>query len=44
MASVLKTSSEAARKELYRRIANHNFAPLWEVYHELIPDQPMTPC
>ena len=44
MASVLKPSAEAARKELYRRIEKHNFAPLWEVYHELSPDQPMTPC
>ena len=44
MASVLKPSAEAARKELYQRIETHTFAPLWEVYHELIPDQPVTPC
>ena len=44
MASVLKPTAEAARKELYQRIEKHNFAPLWEVYHELIPDQPMTRC
>src|SRR5436190_5866779 len=44
MASVPKTQSGAARQDLYRRIEKHNFAPLWEVYHELIPDQPMTPC
>src|SRR6195256_4867171 len=44
MASVPKKQSGAARQDLYRRIEKHNFAPLWEVYHELIPDQPMTPC
>jgi len=44
MASVLKPSTEAARKELYGRIEKHNFAPLWEVYHDLIPDAPATPC
>ena len=44
MASVPKPQSGAARQDLYRRIEKHNFAPLWEVYHELIPDQPMTPC
>jgi gentisate 1,2-dioxygenase len=44
MASVPKAQSGAARQELYRRIEKHNFAPLWEVYHDLIPDQPKTPC
>ncbi len=44
MASVPKVQSGAARQDLYRRIEKHNFVPLWEVYHELIPDQPMTPC
>lgn len=44
MASVPKPDSGAARQDLYRRIDKHNFAPLWEVYHELIPDEPKTPC
>ncbi len=44
MASVPKASPAAARQDLYRRIEKHNFAPLWEVYHELIPDEPVTPC
>jgi len=44
MASVPQPDIGAARQDLYRQIEKHNFAPLWEVYHELIPDQPMTPC
>jgi len=44
MASVPKPDSGAARQDLYRRIGKINFAPLWEVYHDLIPDLPMTPC
>ncbi len=44
MASDPKPDSGAARQDLYRRIEKHNFAPLWEVYHELFPDQPVTPC
>jgi gentisate 1,2-dioxygenase len=44
MASVPKPDSAGARQDLYRRIEKHNFAPLWEVYHELIPDTPKTPC
>src|SRR3954466_1060266 len=44
MASVPQPTSGAARQDLYRRIGKHNFAPLWEVYHDLIPDQPVTPC
>jgi gentisate 1,2-dioxygenase len=44
MASVPKPQSGDARQDLYRRIERHNFAPLWEVYHELIPDEPKTPC
>ena len=44
MASVPKASAAAARQELYRRMEKHNFAPLWEAYHALIPDQPVTPC
>ncbi len=44
MASVPKPDLGAARQDLYRKIEKHNFAPLWEVYHELIPDQPVTRC
>ena len=44
MASVPRPGIGAARQDLYRQIEKHNFAPLWEVYHELIPDQPVTPC
>src|SRR3989304_1725607 len=44
MASVPNPDSGAVRQDLYRRIEKHNFAPLWEVYHDLIPDQPKTPC
>jgi len=44
MASVPKPGVEDARRELYQRIEKHDFAPLWEVYHDLIPDAPVTPC
>jgi len=44
MASVPRPDIGAARQDLYRRIEKLNYAPLWEVYHELIPDQPVTPC
>ena len=44
MASVPKPSISAERQDLYRRIEKLNFAPLWEVYHDLIPDEPKTPC
>ena len=44
MASVPKPGIDAARHDLYRRIEKHDFAPLWEVYHDLIPDEPKTPC
>ena len=44
MASVPKPDTGAVRQDLYRRIDKHNFAPLWEVYHDLIPDEPKTPC
>jgi gentisate 1,2-dioxygenase len=44
MASVPKPQAGTARQELYRRIEKRHFAPLWEVYHDLIPDQPKTPC
>ena len=44
MASVPQPNADAQRQDLYRRIEKHNFSPLWEVYHALIPDQPTTPC
>lgn len=44
MASVPKASISAERQDLYRRIEKLDFAPLWEVYHDLIPDEPKTPC
>jgi gentisate 1,2-dioxygenase len=44
MASVPQPNNAAARQDLYRRVAKQNFAPLWEVYHSLIPNQPVTPC
>ena len=37
MASVPKAQAGNPRQDLYRRIEKHNFAPLWEVYHDLIP-------
>src|SRR5258705_13454228 len=43
MASVPKTANPA-RQDLYRRMDKHNTAPLWEVLHALIPDQPATRC
>jgi gentisate 1,2-dioxygenase len=44
MASVPQPSLGAARQDLYRRMDKNNLAPLWEVLHELIPNQPTTPC
>ncbi|MGH8733680.1 MAG: gentisate 1,2-dioxygenase, partial [Burkholderiales bacterium] len=44
MASVPQPSIASARQDLYRRVEKHNFAPLWEVYHSLIPNEPVTPC
>jgi gentisate 1,2-dioxygenase len=44
MASVPHSSPGAARQDLYRRMDKNNLAPLWEVLHELIPDEPATPC
>ena len=43
MASVPQTAT-ASRQDLYRRMDRDNLAPLWEVLHALIPDQPSTPC
>src|SRR3954463_5564756 len=44
MASVPQPSIGSARQDLYRRMDKHNLAPLWEVLHDLIPNQPSTPC
>jgi gentisate 1,2-dioxygenase len=44
MASVPQPSIGAARQELYRRMDSNNLAPLWEVLHNLIPNEPSTPC
>jgi gentisate 1,2-dioxygenase len=44
MASVPKSTIAAERQDLYRRMDKHNLAPLWEVLHGLIPDEPATPC
>ncbi|HEY2338597.1 MAG TPA: gentisate 1,2-dioxygenase [Burkholderiales bacterium] len=44
MASVPKTSVASERQDLYRRMDKHNLAPLWEVLHNLIPNEPATPC
>jgi gentisate 1,2-dioxygenase len=44
MASVPKSTISAERQDLYRRMDKHNLAPLWEVLHGLIPDEPATPC
>ena len=44
MASVPKPTISAERQALYRRMDKHNLAPLWEVLHALIPDEPATPC
>jgi len=44
MASVPQPSTTALRQDLYRRMDKQNLAPLWEVLHDLIPNQPVTPC
>src|SRR5882672_10447071 len=44
MASVPQTKIGSARQDLYRRMDKHNTAPLWEVLHGLIPDEPVTRC
>src|SRR5512145_2222565 len=44
MASVPQPSIGAARQELYRRMDRSNLTPLWEVLHNLIPNEPATPC
>src|SRR5919109_550183 len=44
MASVPQSNIGSSRQDLYRRMDKDNLAPLWEVLHDLIPDEPMTPC
>jgi gentisate 1,2-dioxygenase len=44
MASVPKPSVSTERQHLYGRMDKHNLAPLWEVLHNLIPNEPATPC
>src|SRR5689334_121408 len=44
MASVPQASIGAERQNLYRRMDRHNMAPLWEVLHNLIPNEPATPA
>jgi len=44
MASVPKPSVASERQDLYRRMDKQNLAPLWEVLHNLIPNEPATPC
>ena len=44
MASVPQPSIGSARQELYRRMDRLNLTPLWEVLHNLIPNEPATPC
>jgi len=43
MASV-PHSATSPRQDLYRRMDKDNLAPLWEVLHALIPNEPATPC
>ena len=44
MASVPQPKTSAPRQDLYRRMDRHDLAPLWEVLHDLIPNEPATPC
>ena len=44
MASVPQPDIGSARQELYRRMDKDNLAPLSEVLHNLIPNEPSTPC
>src|SRR5437762_2147985 len=44
MASVPGTKPSTARQDLYKRMDRHNTAPLWEVLHALIPNEPATRC
>lgn len=42
MASVPQPGIGAQRQDLYRRMDKHDLAPLWEVLHNLIPNEPAT--
>ena len=44
MASLPQPKTSAERQDLYRRMDKHDLAPLWEVLHNLIPNEPVTPC
>ena len=44
MASIPQPHIGAARQKLYRRMDKHHLAPLWEVLHNLIPNEPATLC
>jgi gentisate 1,2-dioxygenase len=44
MASVPETKISTARQDLYRRMDKHHTAPLWEVLHALVPNEPVTRC
>jgi len=44
MASVPKADLGTARQDLYKRMGQHNLAPLWEVLHDLIPAHPTSAC
>lgn len=41
MRSLAQTSD---RQQFYERISANDMAPLWEVLHSLVPQQPSTPC
>ena len=36
--------THAERDAYYRRIAQANLAPLWEMMSSLVPEQPRSPC
>jgi gentisate 1,2-dioxygenase len=44
MASVPQPTIRNERQDLYRRMDKSNLTPLWEVLHNLIPNEPSTPC
>ncbi len=44
MARVMQPPVSDARQDLYRRMDKDNLAPLWEVLHALVPQQPAGPC
>lgn len=44
MPDTVKTVPSAERADYYRRIGRLHLAPLWEVLHALVPDEPREPC